>query len=143
MKPQGKVAVVTGAGSGLGLATCKALVEAGARVLCLDVNETGLESVARSLGKSVIVRKVDVSQEECVRDALDLAVKTFGGLHIAINCAGVVDAAKTISRDRSFPIQLWEKVIDINLTGTFNVVRYAALAMEKNKPDPETGERGV
>ncbi len=143
MKPEGKVAVVTGAGSGLGMATCKALVGAGARVLCLDLNEAGLRSVARSLGDSVIVRKVDVSQEDSVRDALDLAVATFGGLHVAVNCAGVVDAAKTISRGEPFPIQLWKKVIDINLTGTFNVVRYAALAMEKNEPDQTTGERGV
>ncbi|HUE62910.1 MAG TPA: SDR family NAD(P)-dependent oxidoreductase [Rhizomicrobium sp.] len=143
MKPEGRVAVVTGAGSGLGLATCKALVQAGARVLCLDINEAGLQSVAQSLGRSVIPRKVDVSEEDGVRDAIDFVVAAFGGLHIAINCAGVVDAAKTISRDMPFPIQLWKKVIDINLTGTFNVVRFAALAMEKNKPDETTGERGV
>jgi NAD(P)-dependent dehydrogenase (short-subunit alcohol dehydrogenase family) len=143
MKPEGKVAVVTGAGSGLGLATCKALVEAGARVLCLDLNEAGLQSVAQSLRQSVMARKVDVSDEEGVREAIDSAVAAFGGLHIAINCAGVVDAAKTIPRDVPFPSHLWNKVIDINLTGTFNVIRYAALAMEKNQPDQATGERGV
>ena len=144
MKPEGKVAIVTGAGSGLGLATCKALAAAGARILCLDIHEAGLQSVTRLLGQSVMTCKVDVADEDAVRDAIDAAVAAFGGLHIAINCAGVVDAAKTVSRESTpFPTQLWKKVIDTNLTGTFNVVRYAALAMEKNKPDATTGERGV
>src|SRR5258707_2642202 len=142
MKAEGMVAVVTGSGSGLGLATCKALVEAGARVLCLDLNEAGLQSVARSLGQSVIARKVDVSEEDSVRDAVDLAVATFGGLHIAVNCAGVGDAAKTISRGGPFPFQWWKKSIDFNLTGIFNVLRYAALAVEQNKPEQPTGKRG-
>jgi NAD(P)-dependent dehydrogenase (short-subunit alcohol dehydrogenase family) len=90
-----------------------------------------------------MVRKVDVSDEDGLRYAIDLAVARFGALHIAISCAGVVDAAKTISRGNPFPSHLWQKVIDINLTGTFNVIRYAALAMEKNEPDRTTGERGV
>jgi NAD(P)-dependent dehydrogenase (short-subunit alcohol dehydrogenase family) len=143
MKLEEKVAVVTGGGSGLGLATCIAFAQAHVRVLCLDVNEDRLQSVAQSLGDSVMVRKVDVSDEDGLRYAIDLAVARFGALHIAISCAGVVDAAKTISRGNPFPSHLWQKVIDINLTGTFNVIRYAALAMEKNEPDRTTGERGV
>src|SRR5580704_11140119 len=143
MKLEGKVAVVTGAGSGLGVATCTAFTQAHARVLCLDVSEERLQSVAQSLGTSVLVRKVDVSDEDGVRDAIAWAVASFGALHIAVNCAGVVDAAKTISRGNPFPGHLWKKVVDINLTGTYNVIRYAALAMEKNEPDRTTGEREV
>ncbi|HET7085604.1 MAG TPA: SDR family NAD(P)-dependent oxidoreductase [Rhizomicrobium sp.] len=141
MKLDGKVALVTGAGSGLGLAASAALIEGGARVLCLDADESRLAAAQKRLGAHAAVRKVDVADEDQVRQAVDAAVSIFGALHIAVNCAGVVDAAKTISRGAPFPTATWAKVIGINLTGTFHVVRFAALAMEKNQP--EDGERGV
>jgi len=78
-----------------------------------------------------------------VRGAVDLAVSHFGALHIAVNCAGVVDAARTISKGKTFPADIWNRVISVNLTGTYNVIKYAALAMERNDPDAQGGERGV
>jgi NAD(P)-dependent dehydrogenase (short-subunit alcohol dehydrogenase family) len=142
MKLHDKVALVTGAASGLGLATCKALAEAGARIVGVDRDEAGLAGLADVVGGSSVVRTVDVAQEASVRGAIDHAVETFGALHVAVNCAGVADSAKTVSRGAAFPLATWDKVIAINLTGTFNVIRYAALAMVANEPD-ENGERGV
>jgi len=78
-----------------------------------------------------------------VRGAVDLAVSHFGALHIAVNCVGVVDAVRTTSKGKSFPANTWNKVISVNLTGTYNVIKYAALAMERNEPDAQVGERGV
>jgi NAD(P)-dependent dehydrogenase (short-subunit alcohol dehydrogenase family) len=139
----GKVAVVTGAASGLGLATCKVLVAAGARIAGFDRDENKLQALKANLGEACLTRIVDVADEASVRDGIAAAVTAFGGVHVAVNCAGVADAAKTVSRGEPFPIATWNKVIAINLTGTFNIIRFAALAMGKNTPDAQGGERGV
>ena len=143
MKTEGKVAFVTGAASGLGRETTRTLVQAGARVVAVDRDASRLEELASEFGDKVLTRTVDVVDESSVEAAVDAAVRTFGGLHIAVSCAGVVDAAKTLSKGAPFPLATWNKVISINLTGTFNVIRLAALRMSTNEPDPETGERGV
>ena len=143
MKPEGKVAVVTGAASGLGLETVRTLARAGARVVALDRNAARLEQLESGIGAQVLTRTVDVADEASVEAAIESAVRAFGAVHIAVNCAGVVDAAKTVSRGTPFPLATWNRVISINLTGTFNVIRLAALRMSTNEPDPETGERGV
>lgn len=137
-----KVAVVTGAASGLGLASCKALAEAGARIVGLDRDAERLDEAMRSIGEGAISRTVDVADEASVAAALDAAVEKWGNIHIAVNCAGVADTAKTLSRGGTFPLSTWDKVIAINLTGTFNMIRFAALAMSANEPDVN-GERGV
>lgn len=142
MNLKDKVAVVTGAASGLGLATCKALAAAGARIVGVDRNEARLAEMTQSIGETAIARSVDVADDASVKAAIDMAVATFGGVHLAVNCAGVADSAKTVSRGAPFPLATWDKVIAINLTGTFNVIRHAALAMTANQPD-ENGERGV
>jgi NAD(P)-dependent dehydrogenase (short-subunit alcohol dehydrogenase family) len=142
MKLQDKVALVTGAASGLGLATCKSLAQAGVRIVGVDRDEAKLAAMAEMIGGETAVRTVDVADEASVKAAIDHAVESFGALHIAVNCAGVADSAKTVSRGSAFPLATWDKVIAINLTGTFNVIRYAALAMTANEPD-ENGERGV
>lgn len=142
MNLQDKVALVTGAASGLGRATCEKLAEAGARIVGVDRDEAGLAALKKTIGGETIVRTVDVAQEASVKAAVDAAVETFGSLHMAVNCAGVADSAKTVSRGAAFPLATWEKVIAINLTGTFNVIRLAALAMTANEPD-DNGERGV
>lgn len=142
MQLKDKVAVVTGAASGLGFASCKALVAAGAKVVGLDRNERGLKEMTQAIGDAAISHVVDVTDEASVKAGVDAAVEAFGGLHIAVNCAGVVDAAKTLSRGAAFPLATWDKVIAINLTGTFNVIRMAALVMSANQPDAN-GERGV
>jgi NAD(P)-dependent dehydrogenase (short-subunit alcohol dehydrogenase family) len=143
MELQGKVAVVTGAASGLGLATCKVLAAAGARVAGFDRDQNKLEALKTELGEACLTRVVDVADETSVKAGIEGVVGEFGGLHVAVNCAGVADAAKTISRGEPFPIATWNKVIAVNLTGTFNIIRFAALAMSKNTPTGEGEERGV
>ena len=136
------VALVTGAGSGLGLATTQALVKAGARVVAVDLNESRLNQSVSSLGSAVRARKVDVSDESDVQAAVNLAQEAFGALHVAINCAGILGPCKTLSKSEVFPLALWNQVIAVNLTGTFNVIRHASLAMSRNEANAD-GERGV
>jgi NAD(P)-dependent dehydrogenase (short-subunit alcohol dehydrogenase family) len=143
MNLSNKVAIVTGAGSGLGYATSRVLVESGCRVFGVDVNEQNLQKLQAELRDKAATRVADVSDENSAREAVDAAVARFGALHFAINCAGVADAAKTVSKGKPFPAEIWNKVIGINLTGTFNIVRYAALAMINNEPEAPQGERGV
>jgi NAD(P)-dependent dehydrogenase (short-subunit alcohol dehydrogenase family) len=144
MKLANKVALVTGAASGLGLATTRKLVEAGARVVCLDLGEERLRAATASIDDRVAICDTDVSDEGAVSAAVDFAVSTFGALNIAVNCAGVADAARTVSsKGKPFPLETWSKVIGINLTGTYNVIRYAALAMRNNRADDGEDDRGV
>lgn len=143
MNLEGKVAVVTGAASGLGRASCLALVDAGASVMALDRDKARLdELLASTPGGRLRVRATDVADEDGVRSAIEATVEAFGALHVAVNCAGVPDAAKTISKGAVHPLETWRKVIDVNLTGTFHMLRFAALAMSRNALD-EGGERGV
>ena len=137
-----KVALVTGAGSGLGLATSQALLAAGAKVLALDVDEARLQQQFGARGSHARCRAVDVADDLAVQAAVAEAVATWGALHIAVNCAGILGPSKTLSKGQTFPFDLWNRVIGVNLTGTFNVVRHAALAMTANEPNAD-GERGV
>jgi NAD(P)-dependent dehydrogenase (short-subunit alcohol dehydrogenase family) len=137
-----KVALVTGAASGLGLATSQALLAAGARVLAVDVDEGRLQQQFGELSNRARHRVVDVSDDLAVQAAVAEATDAWGALHIAVNCAGILGPSKTLSKGQTFPPKLWNRVIGINLTGTFNVVRHAALAMTANQPNAE-GERGV
>ncbi|MBW0170009.1 MAG: SDR family NAD(P)-dependent oxidoreductase [Hydrogenophaga sp.] len=136
------VALVTGAGSGLGLATCKALVDAGAKVVAVDLDEDRLVREMTPLGDSVRALKVDVADDASVEAAVAFAVRTFGALQVAVNCAGILGPCKTLSKGELFPLDLWNRVIGVNLTGTFNVIRHAARAMAQNEPNVD-GERGV
>jgi NAD(P)-dependent dehydrogenase (short-subunit alcohol dehydrogenase family) len=142
MNLTGKVAVVTGAASGLGRGTCEALASAGAKIAALDRDAEKLASLA--LGDAeLFTRTVDVASEDSVAAAVDAVKARFGAIHVLVNCAGVADAAKTISRGAPFPLSTWSKVLAINLTGTFDMIRQCALVMSENQPDAETGERGV
>ncbi len=136
------VALVTGAGSGLGLASCKALVDAGAKVVAVDLDEDRLMREMAPLGDSVRALKTDVADDASVKATVEFAVKTFGALHVAVNCAGILGPCKTLSKGELFPLDLWNRVIGVNLTGTFNVIRHAALAMSQNDANAD-GERGV
>jgi NAD(P)-dependent dehydrogenase (short-subunit alcohol dehydrogenase family) len=140
MELQAKVAVVTGAGSGLGKATCEVLRAAGARVFGLDLDVARLTALQAA---GVEPLEADVAREGSVRAAIEQVVALAGGLHVAVNCAGIIRAAKTVSRGKVFPTEDWNAVIATNLSGTFNVARFAALAMAANAPDPRSGERGV
>lgn len=139
MNLQDKVAIVTGAASGLGLATCKALHAAGAKVAGFDLDAGKVQD---ALGPDMLGLGVDVSDESSVKSAIETVVQKLGTVHIAVNCAGILGPSKTLSKGELFPTDLWNRVMGVNLTGTFNVVRHAALAMSANEAD-ENGERGV
>ncbi len=143
MQLNGKVAIVTGAASGLGRASCVTLAKAGVRVAAFDRDESRLADLCRELGSAAFGRVVDVADETSVSSAIEAVLEAFQAVHIAVNCAGVADAAKTVSKGQPFPLATWNKVIGINLTGTFNIIRFAALAMTCNQPEGPSGERGV
>jgi NAD(P)-dependent dehydrogenase (short-subunit alcohol dehydrogenase family) len=131
------VAVVTGGASGLGLATTKRLLDRGAQVVVIDLK--GEEAVAE-LGDRAKFVSANVTDEAAVAGALDVA-ESLGPLRINVNCAGIGNAIKTLSRDGAFPLDQFTKVIQVNLIGTFNVLRLAAERIAKTEPLGE--ERGV
>ena len=137
MEIKDAVAVVTGGASGLGLATTKRLLDAGAQVVVLDIR--GKEAVAE-LGDRAAFAETDVTDEVAVTAALDIA-ESLGPVRIVINCAGTGNAIKTLSKDGPFPLDLFKKVVEINLIGTFNVIRRGAQRIAKT--EPINGERGV
>mgnify|MGYP001394483091 FL=1 len=141
MNPSGKVAIVTGAASGLGRAVAETLLAAGARVALFDHDADRGAAVAAAAGEAALFVPVDVTIEAQVQAGIDRALGAFGAVHICVNCAGVPDAAKTVADGKPFLLAIWDKVIAVNLTGTFNVLRLAAVAMTRN--EPEDGERGV
>ncbi len=142
MKVRDSTFLITGGASGLGEATARRLVAAGARVAIADVNRERGERLAEELGASARFASTDVTDEAAVRAAVGAAVEAFGRLDGAVSCAGVGDPAKVLGKQGPHPLALFEKVVRINLIGTFNVLRLAAERMAANEPDAE-GERGV
>ncbi|HWT47998.1 MAG TPA: 3-hydroxyacyl-CoA dehydrogenase [Mycobacterium sp.] len=140
MEIKDAVAVVTGGASGLGLATTKRLLDAGAQVVVLDLRG---EEAVRELGDRVRFVQADVTDEAAVTNALDTA-ESMGMLRIVVNCAGTGNAVRVLGRDGVFPLDAFRKVVDINLVGTFNVLRLAAERIAKAEPiGPNGEERGV
>jgi NAD(P)-dependent dehydrogenase (short-subunit alcohol dehydrogenase family) len=131
------VAVVTGGASGLGLATTKRLLDAGASVVVIDLKG---EEVVAGLGDRAKFVAANVTDEESVSKALDVA-ESLGPVRINVNCAGIGSAAKTLGKDGPFPLDWFTKTIQINLIGTFNVLRLSAQRIAKTEPLGE--ERGV
>lgn len=146
MNCQNSVALVTGGASGLGEATVRMLVSQGANVVVLDLNEERGTALEHELTGQVTFVKTNVAEEADVQKAIDTALANYGGLHIAVNCAGIAEARKTVGKVNGeygpHALAAFEKTIRVNLIGTFNVIRLAAFAMEKNTPNEE-GERGV
>jgi len=136
------VALVTGGASGLGEATVRMVVGAGGRAAILDRPGSPGETLARELGERALFVPADVTSADDVERAISRIIERFGTLHAAINCAGVGVAMRTITKQGPMPLDLFAKVIAINLTGTFNVLRLAAAQMARNTPNRE-GERGV
>ncbi|MGA9716467.1 MAG: SDR family NAD(P)-dependent oxidoreductase, partial [Aeromicrobium sp.] len=134
------VALVTGGASGLGLATVEALVAAGGKVTIIDLPGSAGEEVVARLGDSVRFSPGDVRDEAAVTQALDVAAE-IGDLRITVNCAGTGDAVKTVGKKGPYPLDKFQRIIDINLIGTFNVLRLAAERM--SFLDPVGEERGV
>ena len=142
MEISGKTFIVTGGASGLGRASAEALVNSGGTVVLLDVNAEAGKAAEQAIGPQAKFAQADVTSEEQVKAAIDLAVATFGGLHGAVNAAGIGPAAKVLGRNGPHPLDLFEKTIKVNLIGTFNVIRLAAAVIAQNTPG-ENGERGV
>ncbi|WP_042355635.1 3-hydroxyacyl-CoA dehydrogenase [Bacillus rubiinfantis] len=143
MNVKDKVAVVTGGASGLGLATVTRLVEKGAKVVIFDVNEAKAKEAVQQLGESVQYVLVNVADDESVQKGISQALEAFGAIHICVNCAGVGTPGKTIGKKGVLPLEDFNRVIGINLIGTFNVLRLAANEMKNNQPLTDSGERGV
>ncbi|GAK07952.1 3-hydroxyacyl-CoA dehydrogenase [Geomicrobium sp. JCM 19038] len=137
-----KTVVVTGGASGLGEAVVRQFVEAGGTAVILDVNEEKGGALADSLEDKAVFVKTDVTNEESVESALKVAVDHFGKIDVLVNCAGVGGAMKTFGRQGVHDLAHFTKIININLIGTFNVLRLAAEKMSENSPT-EQGERGV
>ncbi|MEP7063925.1 MAG: 3-hydroxyacyl-CoA dehydrogenase [Betaproteobacteria bacterium] len=134
--------VVTGGASGLGAGTVRMLAEAGANVVIADVDVARGEALARELGAKTRFVRTDVADEASAKAAVALAVDTYGGLQGLVNCAGIVHGEKVVGKDGPHTLAGFRRAIDINLVGTFNVLRLAAEAMAKGAPNVE-GERGV
>ena len=142
MKIAGTVALVTGGASGLGAATVRELVAAGGKVMIVDRPQSDGAALAKELGDAVDFAGADVTSEAEVAAAVEQTVTRFGTVHINVNCAGTGAAMKTTSRGGPMPLEIFAKVIEINLIGTFNVLRLCATQMAKNTPTDD-GERGV
>jgi NAD(P)-dependent dehydrogenase (short-subunit alcohol dehydrogenase family) len=136
------VAIVTGGASGLGEACVRNLNKLGAKIAIFDfVAERG-EKIAAELGKDVIFAHTDVADDAGVQVAIKKTIDAFGAIHIAINCAGGAAPMKVLSRKGPMPLAAFNRTIQINLVGTFNVIRLALEQMVKNEPQ-EDGEKGV
>jgi NAD(P)-dependent dehydrogenase (short-subunit alcohol dehydrogenase family) len=135
-------AVISGGASGLGLATAQRVIDAGGQVALLDVNDEQGKKSAAALGERAAYFHADVSDERQVQAAIAGASEFMGGITLAVNCAGVVGAARALGREGTMPGEFFAKTIAINLVGSFYVAKEAANIMQANEPDAE-GERGV
>ena len=140
MKLQDVVAVVTGGSSGLGRATAAGLIEAGARAVLVDLPSSPGEEVAGSLGAAATFAPADVTDPDAVSAALDLA-EGWGPIRVVVNCAGIATPGRIVNREGPLPLPDFERVVGVNLIGTFNVVRLAAARMMRTEPVGD--ERGV
>ncbi len=142
MKIENSVFIVTGGSSGLGAGTARMLVAAGGKVVLADVQKDAGAALANELGKNAVFVETDVTREDHAQRAVDSALSTFGGLQGLINCAGVAPAEKVVGKEGPHRLESFQRTININLVGSFNMIRIAAAAMMKGDPGAE-GERGV
>lgn len=142
MQVKGNTFLVSGGSSGLGAACVQRLAEAGANVVIVDLNAELGGALAQSIGDQARFVKTDVTSEADVQTAVSTATSEFGGLHGVINCAGIAIAAKVLGRQGMHTLDAFNKVLQVNVVGTFNVIRLATAVMVENEPN-EGGERGV
>jgi len=142
MQLAGRTFLVTGGASGLGAATARRLAQRGANVAVVDVNPEQGKALAREIGAKAIFSPSDVTQETAIAAAIAATLEKFGGLHGAVSCAGIAPGERILGRAGPHRLDTFRRAIEVNLIGTFNVLRLAAQALEHNVPD-EGGERGV
>lgn len=142
MKINGCTAIVSGGASGLGEASVRMLVEAGANVAILDVDTKRGENLSAEFGETVFFCQTDITDEEAVRLAVDRTLDSYGAVHIVLNCAGIIGPAKVLSKKGGINIEGFNRVIGINLTGSLALVKHAAEKMLSNTPNGN-GEKGV
>jgi 3-hydroxyacyl-CoA dehydrogenase/3-hydroxy-2-methylbutyryl-CoA dehydrogenase len=142
MEIKNTVSIITGGASGIGEACARKIIEAGGRVAILDLNGERGESLIGQLGDAARFFKADVTSERDVEAAIGEVMKSFGGIHVTINCAGIGIPAKVLSKRGPIPMDTFRKVVEVNLFGTMNVLRLTTHEMLKNTPN-EDGEKGV
>lgn len=142
MQLEGRTVLVSGGASGLGAATAEMIISAGGRVVIADIGETTGRALAQRLGSGAEFLRTDVTSSDDVQRTVDAAVHRFGTLHGAVCAAGVGTAERVLGKEGVQPLEHFARVVDINLVGTFNIIRLAAAAMATNEP-AANGERGV
>ena len=142
MDIENSVAIITGGASGLGEATARALVAKGGRVALIDLDRERGEKLVAELGDAAVFCPGDVSSEKEVEGIVDKVKEAFGAFQIVLNCAGVGGDIKVVGRDGVMPLEAFNRTIQINLIGTFNVIRATASTLMENNPDGK-GERGI
>lgn len=142
MQIKDSVFIVTGGASGLGAGAARLLVAQGGKVVIADLNQAAGKALAAELGESTRFVATDVADEASAKACVAVALETFGAVHGLVGCAGIVMGEKTVGKEGPHALASFKKVIDVNLVGTFNMIRLAADAMGRNTPNAE-GERGV
>ncbi len=142
MQIAGNTFLVTGGASGLGSGVVRKFAGMGAKIVIMDVNEEGGNALAAELGDAVIFHKTDVTDEANVQAAVDNAKASFGAIHGVVNCAGIAIGERVLGRQGPHRLESFSRVININLIGSFNVLRLAGVEMAKNEAN-DGGERGV
>ena len=140
MQIENKVFIVTGGASGLGAATAQMLIKAGAKVMLVDLNADAVAAQARALGAQSTV--ADISQAEAAQAAVEATVAAFGGVNGLVNCAGIVRGEKILGKSGPHALESFSQVINVNLIGSFNMLRLATAAIAETAADAD-GERGV
>ena len=142
MKVSQTIAIVTGGASGLGEATTRRLVAAGGKVAIFDLNEERGQALVQELGSDVAYFQTNVTDSQQVEQRVAEVVKHFGQVNVLVSCAGIAPPGKVVSKKGPLALSSFEQVIQVNLIGTFNVLRVVAHSMQQNEPNAE-GERGV
>lgn len=135
-------ALITGGVSGLGLAVARKVVAGGGQAVLLDINDEAGAAIETELGGAASYIRTDVTSEQAVIDAVNLAVEHMGLINAAVNCAGIIGAGRVLGREAPMALEFFSKVIQVNLIGSFNIIKAAGAAMASNPPDAD-GERGV
>lgn len=143
MNIDNKVAVITGGASGLGQATAERVLAAGGKVAIFDLDEQRGQAFAEAHPGKAIFVKVDVSDEASCQAGVAAVMEAFGAIHICVNCAGIGGGNRIVGRKGPHSLSAFMRILNINLVGTFNMVRLTAAEMVKNDPIAKSGERGV